>query len=59
MDKKRKKKMADARAEVNRNEIRMCPSIFVPNKKCKFGENCRAEHSIESYMKVKPNDIGE
>lgn len=58
MDKKRKKKMAEARAEVNRNEAKLCPSVLVPTKKCKFGENCHAEHSVESFMKLKPNDIG-
>jgi hypothetical protein len=58
MDKKRRKKMANARAEVRQNEVRLCPSVLIPDKKCKYGENCHSEHSIDAYMKIRPNDIG-
>ncbi|KAI6175924.1 TRNA-dihydrouridine(47) synthase [NAD(P)(+)] [Aphelenchoides bicaudatus] len=59
IDKQRKRKMNQARAEVNRNEVRLCPSVVTSSRKCKYGENCRFEHSIDAYMKTKQPDLGD
>ncbi|KAH7729938.1 dihydrouridine synthase domain containing protein [Aphelenchoides avenae] len=58
MDRQREQKMAKARHEVRLNSVRLCPSMLIPGRKCKFGENCNAEHSVEAYMKGKEDDIG-
>jgi tRNA-dihydrouridine synthase 3 len=57
MNKNRKREMANARREAK--NIRLCQSIISPEKKCKYGENCKSEHSIEAYLKAKPDDIGD
>ena len=58
-DKKREKKMAHARVQMRNNQQRLCPSVTVPGKICKFGDKCTAEHSIEKFLETKPEDIGE
>lgn len=50
--------MKNAKVEAMKHEIRLCPSILNPNRACRFGDKCRAEHSIENYIKTKPEDIG-
>lgn len=58
MNKKRRREMSNAREETRKKEIRICPSVIIPNKKCKFAENCRDVHSIEAFMAIRPTDIG-
>lgn len=50
--------MAKSRAEIRQNSIRLCPSILIPDRECRYGERCTAEHSVEKYMSSKPPDLG-
>ncbi|KAI6239616.1 TRNA-dihydrouridine(47) synthase [NAD(P)(+)] [Aphelenchoides fujianensis] len=38
---------------------RLCPSLLVPDRECRFGAKCNAEHSIEAYLQSKQPDLGE
>ncbi|CAD5228781.1 unnamed protein product [Bursaphelenchus xylophilus] len=58
-DRKREKKMAHAMADVRLNSVRLCPSLLIPGRECKFGAKCNALHDLGEYMKQKPADIGD
>uniref|UniRef100_A0A914YTX3 tRNA-dihydrouridine(47) synthase [NAD(P)(+)] n=1 Tax=Panagrolaimus superbus TaxID=310955 RepID=A0A914YTX3_9BILA len=57
-DKKREKKMAHARNDMRKSTVRLCPSVTLKGRICKFGDKCTAEHSVEKFMEQKPEDIG-
>ena len=59
IDKNREKKMAKARADIRKKLIRLCPSVLLPGKTCKYGDKCFCEHSVEKYLGQKEPDIGE
>ncbi|KAI6207051.1 TRNA-dihydrouridine(47) synthase [NAD(P)(+)] [Aphelenchoides besseyi] len=59
MDRKREKKMSQARAEVRSKTARLCPSLIHADRECRYGAKCNAEHSIETFMQTKTPDLGD
>uniref|UniRef100_A0A7E4UQF9 tRNA-dihydrouridine(47) synthase [NAD(P)(+)] n=1 Tax=Panagrellus redivivus TaxID=6233 RepID=A0A7E4UQF9_PANRE len=59
VDRGREKKMTKARADIRAKTMRLCPSVLIPDKDCRFGEKCTCEHDIEVYLAQKPKDLGE
>lgn len=39
-----------------KDEIRLCPR-FLDKKECEYGDSCRFEHNLDTYLKSKPEDI--
>ncbi|CAD5229917.1 unnamed protein product [Bursaphelenchus okinawaensis] len=56
-DRKREKKMAHAMADVRQNSMRLCPSMLIPGRECRFGAKCNASHDIKDYVAKKEEDI--
>ncbi|KAE9548212.1 hypothetical protein FO519_008573 [Halicephalobus sp. NKZ332] len=59
IDKNREKKMAKARAEIKSKLVRLCPSVLLPGRTCRYGDKCNCEHSVEKYLGQKEPDLGD
>ncbi|CAJ0579650.1 unnamed protein product, partial [Mesorhabditis spiculigera] len=59
MNKDRLKEMARMTTNVRAASARLCPSVYMPNVKCKHGEKCTSEHDIGTFLARKEADLGD
>ncbi|TKR95433.1 hypothetical protein L596_009603 [Steinernema carpocapsae] len=59
MDRDRGKKMAKGERDARLQNTRLCLSVIHSDRKCKYGNRCVAEHTLEAYLEKKPEDLGD
>ncbi|TKR95563.1 hypothetical protein L596_009713 [Steinernema carpocapsae] len=51
--------MAKGERDARLQNTRLCLSVIHSDRKCKYGNRCVAEHTLEAYLEKKPEDLGD